>query len=588
MQHFIKVDFDNFKAFKKFRLDLRAFNILVGPNNAGKSTIIAAFRILAAGIRSARAKSGQLIPGSGRQQIGYRIDLSTLSVAGENVFYNYDDSQPATVKFSLSDDFSFTLYFPESETCYLVPDALGASYRAPSSFRRLFSATVGFVPVLGPVEHDEQLYNPEAARRALFNYRAARNFRNIWHHFPEPFSDFQQAIQTTWPGMDVSLPEVERVDGKALLKMYCPEDRIDREIVWSGFGFQVWCQMLTHLIQSKRSSIFLIDEPDIYLHSDLQRQLVGLLRDLGPDIVIATHSTEIVTEAEPDELVLINKKKNRSKRIRNQEEIGSVFNDLGSNVNPILTQLAKTKKAVFVEGLDFQILAQFARKLGVNKVANRSNFAVIPLNGFNPERAKNLKEGIELTLGSSIKAIAILDRDYRSQREINAVKASASKFLDNLFIHEKKEIENFLLVPQAIDSAVKKRIEDRRSRGKKTNPEPNDAASLLEQFAAEQKTYIQSRIIALNQRFERSAGSDKHPDTIMQNAITEFDTRWNDLSKRRDMLPGKDALSFLNKVFQAQAKISVTPSSIVSAMKTADIPVEIRKLIDGISTFSGN
>ncbi|MFL5079222.1 MAG: AAA family ATPase [Microvirga sp.] len=73
---------------------------------------------------------------------------------------------------------------------------------------------------------------------------------------------------------------------------FCPEDRIPSEIFWAGFGFQVWCQMLTHLIQSSDVALFLIDEPDIYLHSELQRQLLSLLRNLGPDIMIATHSTE--------------------------------------------------------------------------------------------------------------------------------------------------------------------------------------------------------------------------------------------------------------------------------------------------------
>ena len=33
MQHFTKVEFDNFKAFEQFHLDLKNFNILVGPNN---------------------------------------------------------------------------------------------------------------------------------------------------------------------------------------------------------------------------------------------------------------------------------------------------------------------------------------------------------------------------------------------------------------------------------------------------------------------------------------------------------------------------------------------------------------------------
>ena len=86
--------------------------------------------------------------------------------------------------------------------------------------------------------------------------------------------------------------------------MFCPEERIPREIFWAGFGFQVWCQMLTHVIQSEGASLFLIDEPDIYLHADLQRQLLGLLQNLGPDILIATHSTEIITEAEPDDILL--------------------------------------------------------------------------------------------------------------------------------------------------------------------------------------------------------------------------------------------------------------------------------------------
>ena len=36
-------------------------------------------------------------------------------------------------------------------------------------------------------------FEKEAARLALFNYRAARNFRNIWYHFPEKFDDFPES-----------------------------------------------------------------------------------------------------------------------------------------------------------------------------------------------------------------------------------------------------------------------------------------------------------------------------------------------------------------------------------------------------------
>jgi energy-coupling factor transporter ATP-binding protein EcfA2 len=586
MQHIVRVDFDRFKAYKSFRLDLRHFNILVGPNNAGKSTIITAFRILAAGLRTARAKSGQIVRGFAGGPIGHKIDLTNLSVAGENVFYNYDDSVAATVTFTLSDGKTLTLWFPETDTCYLMPSALGPNNRAPSDFRKRYDVGVGFVPVLGPVDHDEQLFNPETARRALFNYRAARNFRNIWYHFPEPFPKFQRAIRETWPGMDVALPEAERIGDKVLLKMYCPEERIDREIVWSGFGFQVWCQMLTHLVQGRDNSIFLIDEPDIYLHSDLQRQLVGLLRDLGPDIVIATHSTEIVTEAEPGELVVINKKKARAKRIQNQEEVGSVFNDLGSNVNPILTQLAKTKTAVIVEGLDFQNLTHFARRLGYTHVANRAKFAVIPLEGFNPGRAQILKEGIELTLGSAIETIVILDRDYRSKDEVDAIKKQAAKFCGRVVVHDRKEIENFLLCPTAIERAVKKRVEDRHARGAEVGDYDLNAESLIDRYAEEQRAYVQSRHIALRQRFAKSSGSGTHPDQVTQDVIVEFDRGWAKTETRHRMIPGKDALSQLNRELQENLKISVTPSAIVSAMTLEEVPAELKSLIKEIDSFS--
>jgi len=51
------VRFRNFKAFKDFSVSLDHMNILVGPNNSGKSTIIGAFRALDAGLRKARARS---------------------------------------------------------------------------------------------------------------------------------------------------------------------------------------------------------------------------------------------------------------------------------------------------------------------------------------------------------------------------------------------------------------------------------------------------------------------------------------------------------------------------------------------------
>ena len=48
--HIKRVKYKNYKAFKSYTVKLKDFNVLVGPNNAGKSTVIGSFRILSEGI----------------------------------------------------------------------------------------------------------------------------------------------------------------------------------------------------------------------------------------------------------------------------------------------------------------------------------------------------------------------------------------------------------------------------------------------------------------------------------------------------------------------------------------------------------
>lgn len=318
----------------------------------------------------------------------------------------------------------------------------------------------------------------------------------------------------------------------------------------------------------------------------MQRQLVGLLRALGPDILIATHSTEIVTEAETNEIVLINKKKRSGKRIGSQADVEAVFRELGSNVNPILTQLAKTKKVLFVEGKDFQVLSRFARKLGSVDVANRGSFAVIPMEGFNPERARVLKEGIELTLGTSIRAAALLDRDYRSDAECGAIEKEASKFCELAKIHKRKEVENFLLIPAVLDRAIQQRVVDRERRtGIRCQP-PRSTKEMLEDFATTQRTYVMSRHIALWKRHAKKSGSTKHEDTLTEEAIAWFEEQWSKPERVLMLIPGKEALSAINQEVQTTCSVSIASSGIISAMTADEVPAEMKRLIESVAQFT--
>ena len=536
-------------------------------------------------MRRATTRKATLVRGPHGMEHGYEVDLTSISIAEENIFYNYEDGEAAHITFLLSNHNTLTLYFPRDGSCLLVPNAQGKQFFSPSSFQRHFNCPIAFVPILGPVEHHELLYEKEAARLALFSYRAARNFRNIWYHYPSKFDAFRSVLQQTWPGMDIERPEIDRSHQKPVLHMYCPEDRIPRELFWSGFGFQVWCQMLTHLIQSKDVSIFLIDEPDIYLHSELQRQLLGLLRDLGPDILLATHSTEIITESETNDIVLVNKARQSARRIKDPAQLEQAFRILGSSLNPVLTQLAKTRRVLFVEGKDFQILSKFARKLNVTSVGQQRNFAVVPVEGFNPERIRSLKAGMETTLGGKVVAAAVLDRDYRCDAECAAIAKCCEEFCQYVSIHNRKEIENFLLVPSAISRAVALRVSDRARRSGIPGRHVLDVDAVLNDFCQSNRPYVTSQILDARRRFEHPK-LGQHVAKVDEATLNHIEILWRDPQARLRVVPGKGALTALNQYVQDAYQVSVTPTAIIDAMHIDEIPEEMSNLIEMLGKFS--
>jgi hypothetical protein len=574
------IRFRNYKAFRDYSISLAPFNVLVGPNNAGKSTVLGAIRILSEGIRRARSKNSDLIEDSkGRQVRGYPVRLQGLPISTENVFHNYDESTPATAEFRLSNGNSLNLCFPERGECHMIPVSEHI-IRSPSDFRKHFNVEIAFVPVLGPVDHDEKLFEKEAARLALLTHGASRNFRNIWYHFPTGFAEFRKTIQETWPGMDIEPPEIMSDSERTYLRMFCPEERYPREIFWAGFGFQVWCQMLTFILQAREASALVIDEPDIYLHSDLQRQLVGLLRELGPQIIIATHSAEIIAEVEPQALLNVNKRFRSAKHVKDTRELQEIFQVLGSNLNPTLTQLAKTRRVVFVEGKDFQIFSRFARRLGLEAVANRSDFAVVPVEGFNPQKVKDFASGMEATMGAKLLKVAIFDRDYRCDAEVAKITTDLERFCRHAVVHNCKELENFLLHPHPIERAIKKRVKERQQIDPNLPSFDEDVSALLMQIAEGFKNQVQARIVSARQQFERDSRTTLNPVTISEAAMNEFDQKWSTVELRMKIVPGKEVFSALNTYLQAKYKISLNPIFVVENFLREEISSPVAELLN--------
>ena len=301
--------------------------------------------------------------------------------------------------------------------------------------------------------------------------------------------------------------------------------------------------------------------------------------------MIATHSTEIISEADPGDIVVINKKGRSAKRIKNPTQLQSIFSVLGSNLNPTLTQLAKSRRAVFVEGKDFQILSAFARKVGKQPLANRSDFAVIAVEGFNPARVLNFSQGIELTLGTDIRKAVIFDKDYRVTDEVKGLLAEFQEFTALAHIHQRKEIENYLLDPNVIKRAIERKVEERVRRSGKEIDFSENVESILHELSSRMKTKVNAQILSKGARYLKSIKRGLDEATIDEQLIEYFNSKWSTLMTRLEIVPGKELLSSLNEYLQEKYSISLTKSLIVDSMKKDEVPSEIVDLLEQLEKF---
>ena len=301
--------------------------------------------------------------------------------------------------------------------------------------------------------------------------------------------------------------------------------------------------------------------------------------------MIATHSTELITEADADELLVISKKFRSAKRIKNPSQLQEVFHILGSNLNPILTQLAKTRRALFVEGKDFQIISRFAQKLRLSQVANRSDFAVIPVEGFNPKKVKDFVKGIETTLGVKVLAGTIFDRDYRSDKECKRELANLNKYCSLAHIHDRKEIENFLLVCKPLSRAIERRLAEQKKRTGSELSFEEDVKKLLISLTDTMKNKIQAKYLAKRRPFEKSIAKGLDDSTIDEHLMSEFDSEWSDQDRRLMLIPGKETLAELNRYLQSKYSITISHGFIVSCFHLPEIPSEMITLIERIEEF---
>ncbi|MEU5724982.1 AAA family ATPase [Micromonospora sp. NPDC047738] len=570
----------NFRAFSSFRVNFRKENVLVGPNSAGKSTILTALRLARACLRSAyRVAPSRPVHHEGSWLQAYPIPTKEFEVLRESVHHEFRDLE-ASLVLRWDSGVSLTAVWPpesdeDQEPYFYLRNKVGNNPRNPTSVKSEFH-DIYAVPTLTPLEHEEGVLSNEYARKNLDTRLASRQFRNHarllyesgdWPDFisfAEPWLGGYELLKPTVSFGVASTPGVD-------LFYREPGSSREKEVVWAGDGFQIWTQLLFQLYRGRGFKSVLLDEPEVFLHPDIQRRLVRLLCSLDQQFIFATHSAEVLTEVDASSIVWVEKSRRRAIRNPQDEQLFAMSSSIGSAFNLALAKALRAKCVLFVEGQDAKWLRSLSRTLGYKNLERDTSLAVVPINGFSHwERAQHFGWIAKEFLNEAIKGYVILDRDYRLPEQVKEIERSLTS--DGIGVHtwKKKEIESYLLVPEAIARLAKVPL--------------STVEELIEKAVSAEASHVFGQITAERVEIETKLGI--HRATIMEDARNQFDLNWSNESYRRSAAPPKKILSAVNAGLQALGKKAVSFDALARGLRREEIDPEMAHVLEQIETLS--
>lgn len=563
----------NFKKFESFRINFTETNVIVGPNNAGKSSVLDALRVLSDFLKYAARRSPKR-ESQGKYGVcaTYYISNHMLSIPIENVTRNYSDEVAViSAKLDNKSIFRIELSPHHSPKGFLIID--GEPPKTIAAFLKQFPCKITIVPTLSPFEENEILISDKRINEIRHTRLASRNFRNIWYRESEEnFSEFETSICSVWSKIRIKPPEMFSSDGKNYLQMFYREGPSEREIYWAGFGFQVWLQTISQIIFSDTNDFLVLDEPDVYLHPDLQKKLIDFASQRFKQIAVATHSTEIINHVDSKSIKMIDSTFSSAKSITSSNTYNKLFAYLGASENAEFAKLSKARKIVFFEGNDRKILRKFLKKSGLSDVLSDPNILLLKTGGFGGwSKVRDSEWVLQSALGIDVKIFALFDRDYICAEEATMICGRDTSPKVAFHVLEKKEIENYCISLPAIKRLVSK-LSDRK--GLEIPDETID--KIISQISAESKVTTRALLQTEYQRFtvERAKKQKKAIPSAaeMTNDFLEwFDRMWSDIEQRLSHVSGKKFVAELSAYFSQEYGINLSINKILDEMRPSEV-----------------
>jgi len=470
----------------------------------------------------------------------------------------------------------YAIWPVEDEPFFYLEHIEGMQPRTISVVREYYS-TIGIVPTLTPIEHSEKVLSANHIEDNLSTRLVSRHFRNQLLYVK---SSSESAYEELVSFMLRNTPEIEGLDlqdsydrGDRVLDLYFSEtsSHTQKELYWAGDGLQIWLQVLFHMWRQKDLSTVVLDEPDVFLHPDLQRRLVRLLEENErQQIIMATHAPEMLAEASRDSVIIVDRTRRRSRRVTDERVLADLNDVLGSGFNLRLARALRARVALFVEGKDMKVLRNVARTVGADRVRTEQGLAIVPMEGFSRWRsAASFAWVNDHLLDNAVKTMIILDRDYRTDGVVHDLVEELKVAGVEAHVWAKKELESYLLDAETI--------------ARLSGSDAKTIEAHLDSITTSLKTTVFARY--LDERLSTERAATRHGVSITEHYTTEFDKLWEDPSVRLAMAPPKEILHNLNGRLQSTGFKAVSVRSLSQRIPPNNVPAEMRNLLLHIDSY---
>jgi energy-coupling factor transporter ATP-binding protein EcfA2 len=354
------------------------------------------------------------------------------------------------------------------------------------------------------------------------------------------------SVVQKWFSIELVKPKYEQgVDTQ--IKCEYKDKKRNYDIIAGGSGFHQTLTLLAFLYGYKPTTI-LLDEPDAHLHVNLQREILDYFRKMSGDrniqFLIATHAEELIKGVDANRVVSL--LQHEPIRESSKPDILGAMADV-SNLE--INQLRSLPYIVYIEGdTDERILRTWGGTLGVEADVRKLCFR--PMRGGNKEEMKKDADKHFRSVQQIIpdtKRLMIFDYDTEKTafhpEEANEV----------LFEWTRKNVENYLLVPDAWKKAVRQVL------GSDDNLFLVPFYEIVDQFFSEENLTLPPK------------------------------KNWVDLDANVFMVvDGKKILfdsekSLFNKLRERNAELSATREVVAGAMSKEEIHQDVHRLFNRIS-----